>query len=145
MQGRGRLGATWAASDRITVGARLATGDADNPNSSDVQLSDWLDDLDVSLDMAYLRYDFDRLSLYGSKMPQPFARTDLVWDGDVNPQGIGTTYKAPLANGGSFRANALAFLVDESRSEEHTSELQSLMRISYAVFCLKKKKYPSKN
>src|SRR3546814_3977620 len=30
------------------------------------------------------------------------------------------------------------------RSEEHTSELQSLMRISYAVFCLKKKKYASK-
>src|SRR3546814_10213950 len=28
---------------------------------------------------------------------------------------------------------------DRSRSEEHTSELQSLMRISYAVFCLKKK------
>src|SRR3546814_5693262 len=30
--------------------------------------------------------------------------------------------------------------VRECRSEEHTSELQSLMRISYAVFCLKKKK-----
>src|SRR3546814_1517143 len=29
---------------------------------------------------------------------------------------------------------------DPSRSEEHTSELQSLMRISYAVFCLQKKK-----
>src|SRR3546814_2715378 len=29
-----------------------------------------------------------------------------------------------------------------ARSEEHTSELQSLMRISYAVFCLKKKKTP---
>src|SRR3546814_9403444 len=29
---------------------------------------------------------------------------------------------------------------DPARSEEHTSELQSLMRISYAVFCLKKKK-----
>src|SRR3546814_6183946 len=29
-----------------------------------------------------------------------------------------------------------------NRSEEHTSELQSLMRISYAVFCLKKKKKP---
>src|SRR3546814_9136521 len=29
--------------------------------------------------------------------------------------------------------------VEEARSEEHTSELQSLMRISYAVFCLKKK------
>src|SRR3546814_1932800 len=31
------------------------------------------------------------------------------------------------------------------RSEEHTSELQSLMRISYAVFCLKKKKHTTKN
>src|SRR3546814_1717845 len=31
-------------------------------------------------------------------------------------------------------------LIELGRSEEHTSELQSLMRISYAVFCLKKKK-----
>src|SRR3546814_9108064 len=30
---------------------------------------------------------------------------------------------------------------EDERSEEHTSELQSLMRISYAVFCLKKKKH----
>src|SRR3546814_4580466 len=34
----------------------------------------------------------------------------------------------------------LVFLYDTSRSEAHTSELQSLMRISYAVFCLKNKK-----
>src|SRR3546814_13211142 len=33
-----------------------------------------------------------------------------------------------------------AIAIDWGRSEEHTSELQSLMRISYAVFCLKKKK-----
>src|SRR3546814_4554158 len=36
------------------------------------------------------------------------------------------------------RASGIA--VQSGRSEEHTSELQSLMRISYAVFCLKKKK-----
>src|SRR3546814_3461052 len=36
--------------------------------------------------------------------------------------------------------NAAAAIGVGSRSEEHTSELQSLMRISYAVFCLKKKK-----
>src|SRR3546814_20253682 len=34
--------------------------------------------------------------------------------------------------------------LERIRSEEHTSELQSLMRISYAVFCLKKKIYKSK-
>src|SRR3546814_3507831 len=35
---------------------------------------------------------------------------------------------------------AVAVTLASARSEEHTSELQSLMRISYAVFCLKKKK-----
>src|SRR3546814_7325932 len=35
-------------------------------------------------------------------------------------------------------------LLRQARSEEHTSELQSLMRISYAVFCLKKKKKKEK-
>src|SRR3546814_10488643 len=37
------------------------------------------------------------------------------------------------------RATVTATLNEGTRSEEHTSELQSLMRISYAVFCLKKK------
>src|SRR3546814_10213727 len=43
----------------------------------------------------------------------------------------GPAKKKPAGMGGPFRF---------CRSEEHTSELQSLMRISYAVFCLKKKK-----
>src|SRR3546814_3175871 len=38
------------------------------------------------------------------------------------------------------RLATFIFLAGVDRSEEHTSELQSLMRISYAVFCLKKKK-----
>src|SRR3546814_1378488 len=47
----------------------------------------------------------------------------------------------PLAQkilGGEF-VSGDTVRVDAERSEEHTSELQSLMRISYAVFCLKKK------
>src|SRR3546814_9373317 len=55
--------------------------------------------------------------------------------------------RARLAEGKSGRRGrgdrleqeALPFHVRVRRSEEHTSELQSLMRISYAVFCLKKK------
>src|SRR3546814_2061763 len=39
----------------------------------------------------------------------------------------------------------LALAERHERSEEHTSELQSLMRISYAVFCLKKQKHTHKN
>src|SRR3546814_2517887 len=42
--------------------------------------------------------------------------------------------------GGDHRAGVPELRLRLLRSEEHTSELQSLMRISYAVFCLKKKK-----
>src|SRR3546814_9863687 len=44
------------------------------------------------------------------------------------------------AGDGGPRGRRQAARADRRRSEEHTSELQSLMRISYAVFCLKKKK-----
>src|SRR3546814_4736246 len=54
-------------------------------------------------------------------------------------------FRGPIASAfphrsrGGARAPAVA-AAPAARSEEHTSELQSLMRISYAVFCLKKKK-----
>src|SRR3546814_3469558 len=51
-----------------------------------------------------------------------------VSPGSVLP-GETATFTVDVGNGGP----------DAARSEEHTSELQSLMRISYAVFCLKKK------
>src|SRR3546814_2620774 len=49
---------------------------------------------------------------------------------------------APLVRRGPYRwvRHPNYLIVIAERSEEHTSELQSLMRISYAVFCLKKKK-----
>src|SRR3546814_1580059 len=48
------------------------------------------------------------------------------------------------ARGADADEDAAASLALTDRSEEHTSELQSLMRISYAVFCLKKKKIQQK-
>src|SRR3546814_3881359 len=45
----------------------------------------------------------------------------------------------PLRLLGFVRAEFFETFLGRGRSEEHTSELQSLMRISYAVFCLKKK------
>src|SRR3546814_9174258 len=44
------------------------------------------------------------------------------------------------AMGAAHQRRQVAGALGHARSEEHTSELQSLMRISYAVFCLKKKK-----
>src|SRR3546814_3013014 len=55
---------------------------------------------------------------------------------------LGCAAAYALAGMTGFEAvtHAMATVSTGGRSEEHTSELQSLMRISYAVFCLKKKK-----
>src|SRR3546814_4173927 len=63
----------------------------------------------------------------------------LVRDLCVGEAGIGDRFAhGDVVIGGAVAHEAPDLAVD--RSEEHTSELQSLMRISYAVFCLKKKK-----
>src|SRR3546814_7828697 len=49
-------------------------------------------------------------------------------------------YTAQITGGSPMPARSVVAADKPTRSEEHTSELQSLMRISYAVFCLKKKK-----
>src|SRR3546814_8649610 len=59
-----------------------------------------------------------------------------------------TTDAEPILPQHRFDEAALEHYLKENipdRSEEHTSELQSLMRISYAVFCLKKKKQTKHN
>src|SRR3546814_1259089 len=62
--------------------------------------------------------------------PEKAPRPSRARQGDVN--------RCPFKAVEYDPADYLALALD--RSEEHTSELQSLMRISYAVFCLKKKK-----
>src|SRR3546814_10284812 len=62
--------------------------------------------------------------------------------GDVAAATVVTV--GPPANYIEFTTSAYGIDAYPDRSEEHTSELQSLMRISYAVFCLKKKKHNTK-
>src|SRR3546814_9797757 len=76
------------------------------------------------------------------------ARVEVETRGAAASDGVGAGGQAVMDIGISIdicRSEADAEFVDhrgdlDRRSEEHTSELQSLMRISYAVFCLKKKK-----
>src|SRR3546814_8033699 len=73
------------------------------------------------------------------RRPPRSTRTDTLFPyttlfRSLHRGGMGCAYR-----GESARAGAPDPSLRASRSEEHTSELQSLMRISYAVFCLKKK------
>src|SRR3546814_2834025 len=70
----------------------------------------------------------------GEKVEDRPAYANLINDGVLDHCGM--TLLAGKAVGAPFVGAVAATL---ARSEEHTSELQSLMRISYAVYCLKKK------
>src|SRR3546814_1485337 len=63
---------------------------------------------------------------------------DALAIGEVNPKG-NRLRQLPIMLQAITQAEAQGHTRAEHRSEEHTSELQSLMRISYAVFCLKQK------
>src|SRR3546814_7966838 len=79
----------------------------------------------------------DRDDLAGCQQ-QPAAVAGLAAAGGVEDGTVGL--EAALVDGGDHRVAVFQIGIFAERSEEHTSELQSLMRISYAVFCLKKKK-----
>src|SRR3546814_4106111 len=76
----------------------------------------------------------DRVLLTGAKENFETALTKTLGDGTG-------TIRSAKVDGEDFelRDGHVMIAAIPSRSEEHTSELQSLMRISYAVFCLKKK------
>src|SRR3546814_2961627 len=86
-------------------------------------------------DLAPLEPYRDRLAI--------LSGYDVKLDGVPNKPHItgclGLRTGVPVPNE-EVKAPTLDVLISDKRSEEHTSELQSLMRISYAVFCLKKKK-----
>lgn len=111
---RARLRGAYAVNKWLSLGGQIATGDNDDPNSTDITLGNFDDDLTASLDQAWVRGAFGHLTLTGGKIPQPFVRTELVWDGDVSPQGLSATYKLDLGGGTSAKVNALYFLVDEA-------------------------------
>src|SRR3546814_8952281 len=92
---------------------------------------------------------FPYTTLFRSRSSSRARRLCMAGGGDVPehtgriPQ-VGDAQSPAFLLGRAWGADPKAFVELERfdvRSEEHTSELQSLMRISYAVFCLKKKKH----
>src|SRR3546814_2106180 len=114
-----------------------------------MRISDWSSDVCSSdlPDEAFPAYHFsetdalERISRTGLGMTAATSRTESP-DSFSGGNSASSVFPGPksaviftLADGNVWRIR----FGSGSRSEEHTSELQSLMRISYAVFCLKKK------
>src|SRR3546814_8912716 len=95
-------------------------------------------------------------TLTGGSVEESLRALSYVFAADMPPEDVAAIILEPVQGEGGFHVaprelltalrdicdrHGIVLVADEvQRSEEHTSELQSLMRISYAVFCLKKTK-----
>ena len=110
---RFRFGMSKKINGLFNFGARLATGSPDDPNTTDITLGDFVNDLTISLDRVYMELTYKNLFLTGGKFANPFRATELVWDGDVNLQGFGASYTFSGARKITPKLTGVYYIVDE--------------------------------
>src|SRR3546814_10766023 len=110
----------------------VSTGEAlQERRRAEIPADEWTD---VSVDITPREYVLDYLQ---HSFPVQLYEPCEDNEGSLSSRPVRDDDGNPVINREAVRRRDAMI---ERRSEEHTSELQSLMRISYAVFCLKKKK-----
>ena len=101
-KGRFRLRAgakkTWFEK-QLEAGFRFASGSDDDPSSTNQSFDTNFSEKNVWIDLAYAAYRPEAikgLEIVGGKMKNPLVHTNVVWDSDVNPEGVWAVYKAPI-------------------------------------------------
>ncbi|MGJ8663471.1 MAG: putative porin [Marinicella sp.] len=115
---RFRLGATAKVNDDLKVGFRLASGSED-PTSTNQTLDGAFSTKDIRLDLAYFNYQFnDALTVTAGKMKNPFyipAKTPVLWDGDLNPEGLALSF-----NDNGWNGVLVGYDAEERSSDDDT-------------------------
>ncbi len=102
---RMRLGIDATITNNFKAGLRLATGNPDDPVSTNQTLGQYGQGYGISIDQAYLKYDYFNLdgypsmTLWGGRIPNPWFSTDLVYDEDLNFEGLASQFRFGLDGG----------------------------------------------
>ncbi|MDP1923977.1 MAG: putative porin [Thiobacillus sp.] len=96
-----RLGLNANVTSKVDVGVRITTGSTSTPVSTNQTLGTYGNKFSLVLDRAFIKLSpYDDLTLWGGRLPNPFFSTDLVWDDDLNFDGVAVRYalgaKEPL-------------------------------------------------
>jgi len=126
---RARLALTAKPREDVEIGLRLASGSAD-PVSTNQSLDGGFSSKGINVDRAYFKWtpdlgsDNTEVRVTGGKMGVPFlkpGKSDLLWDGDLSPEGLAVNFDRKTGRFGFF-AGAGLFWVEE-RSEDDDSLL----------------------
>jgi len=110
-----RLTAKKKIMDSLSFEMRLATGGG-SPTSTNQTFDDSFSGKDFYVDRVYLKYDFKDWTFGAGKLKNPFHTSDMVWDSDVNPEGLYQNY-----DNGAFYATFGEMLVEEESGSHDTN------------------------
>lgn len=130
---RARVGLTATVNDEFNFDFRIATGNDSSPTGANFGLGDSssdddsFSDMEAWLDRAYLTYKpkaVEGLSVLAGKMVNPFyqvGKNELIWDNDLNPEGVAAQYNLKFNEQTSMFANAAGFWVAENKEDADIS------------------------
>lgn len=114
---RARLGFTARVDDHFTAIIRLAAGNLTEPSSTDQTLGNFFNRNGVGIDRAYLQWrPTKEINVAAGKMANPFFTTNLLWDGDVNPEGFAASYRHTLKTGYAFATGAIFYVQENANA-----------------------------
>lgn len=122
---RWRLGASSKVTDHFKVDFGLASGGA-NPRSTNQSFANDFETPDVRLDYAYVQYKpIKELSIVGGQFKNTIwePKRDLIWDGDIRPQGLGANYKYWINPKFNVFVNPAFLVLDQFKSDVKTPNM----------------------
>jgi hypothetical protein len=85
--------------EKVDFAARLTTGNEEDPVSTNDTLGDYMTGDGVVFDRAYLHFrPIEGLQAWGGRFPNPWFHTDLVWDPDLNFEGVAATFEKGITD-----------------------------------------------
>ena len=122
---RARIGVYADVTDNVKAGIRLSSGKNDTATSTNETIDDNFDKDDTGIDLAYINWEaLDGLELIGGKFKQPWEQVSggMVWDGDLNPEGVAARYTSKLGGAEIITTLGMLSLDDNgtSSSEDET-------------------------
>jgi len=136
---RARIGLNAKLDEEWDLGFRIATGSSDTATSTNQTLDDSFEEKDLWLDLAYADYhpeSLDGLNVIMGKMKNPFykvGKNQVIWDGDVNPEGGAFKYTVGLGESDVLHLNGAALWLDEREAAADSSifGIQSYVKHSF--------------
>jgi len=129
---RYRLGIETDIVEQVKVGFGLASGSRNDPRSTNHTMENAFSSSDIGIDYAYVQYKpMDGIKMVGGKFkrkPYLWAPTDLLWDGDINPEGASFAMEHEITDDIKGFVNTGVWILDHEGKTDKTDPFMNYVQ-----------------